>query len=91
MPSFAAVQAWAPADRRARVIAACNVLTAAFMTVAGLVVAALQAQGVGLARAVRRARRAATSSPWSSCSAPGARDGMQDVGRFMFQTFFGSR
>jgi hypothetical protein len=37
---LAAVQAWAPADRRARVIGACNVLSAAFMTVGGLGLAA---------------------------------------------------
>ena len=42
VPSFAAVQAWAPIDRRARVIAGCNVLSAAFMTAAGLLVALLQ-------------------------------------------------
>src|SRR5258708_10564382 len=46
VPSFAAVQAWAGADRRARVVAAVNVLNALFMTVAALSVAALQAGGV---------------------------------------------
>src|ERR1700719_1215116 len=46
VPSFAAVQAWAGADRRARVVAADNVLNALFMTVAGLSVAVLQARGV---------------------------------------------
>ena len=48
MPSFAAVQAWAPVDRRARVIAAVNVLNAAYMVGAGGIVAALQAAGVGV-------------------------------------------
>jgi acyl-[acyl-carrier-protein]-phospholipid O-acyltransferase / long-chain-fatty-acid--[acyl-carrier-protein] ligase len=48
VPSFAAVQAWAPADRRARVIAAVNVLNAAYMVGAGAVVAVLQAAGVGV-------------------------------------------
>ena len=57
-PSFAAVQAWAPVDRRARVIAAVNVLNAAFMVGAGGIVAVLQAAGVGVPLAVRRARRA---------------------------------
>src|SRR6266849_5161099 len=46
VPSFAAVQAWAGADRRARVVAAVNVLNALFMTAGGLTVAALQARGV---------------------------------------------
>jgi acyl-[acyl-carrier-protein]-phospholipid O-acyltransferase / long-chain-fatty-acid--[acyl-carrier-protein] ligase len=45
VPSFAAVQAWAGADRRARVVAAVNVLNALFMTVAALSVAALQGAG----------------------------------------------
>jgi acyl-[acyl-carrier-protein]-phospholipid O-acyltransferase/long-chain-fatty-acid--[acyl-carrier-protein] ligase len=46
VPAFAAVQAWAGADRRARVVAAVNILNALFMTVATLVVAALQGFGV---------------------------------------------
>ncbi len=46
VPSFAAVQAWAGADRRARVVAAVNVLNALFMTTAGIGVAALQARGI---------------------------------------------
>ncbi len=49
VPSFAAVQAWAPVDRRARVIAAVNVLNAAYMVGAGGIVAVLQAVGVGVA------------------------------------------
>ena len=48
VPSFAAVQAWAPVDRRARVIAAVNVLNAAYMVGAGGIVAVLQAAGVGV-------------------------------------------
>jgi acyl-[acyl-carrier-protein]-phospholipid O-acyltransferase/long-chain-fatty-acid--[acyl-carrier-protein] ligase len=42
VPSFAAVQAWAGADHRARVIAACNVLNAGFMAVGTVVVGLLQ-------------------------------------------------
>jgi acyl-[acyl-carrier-protein]-phospholipid O-acyltransferase/long-chain-fatty-acid--[acyl-carrier-protein] ligase len=48
VPAFAAVQAWAPVDRRARVVAVVNVLNAAYMLGAGGVVAALQAAGVPL-------------------------------------------
>src|SRR4029077_18966028 len=44
---FAAVQSWAGADRRARVIAAVNVLNAACMVAGTLIVAALQSFGVG--------------------------------------------
>ena len=47
VPTFAAVQAWAGADRRARVVAGVNVLNAAFMTVSALAVALLQTAGMG--------------------------------------------
>ncbi len=49
VPAFSAVQAWAGADRRARVVAAVNVLNAAFMTVGGLAVALLQKVGLSAA------------------------------------------
>jgi acyl-[acyl-carrier-protein]-phospholipid O-acyltransferase / long-chain-fatty-acid--[acyl-carrier-protein] ligase len=42
VPTFTAVQAWAGADRRARVVAACNVLNAAFMVVGTLAFGVLQ-------------------------------------------------
>ena len=45
VPSFAAVQAWSPADHRARVVAGVNVLSALLMVVGSLAVAALQAAG----------------------------------------------
>ena len=48
VPSFAAAQAWAPAEKRARVVAAINVLNAAFMVAGTLAVAALQKAGLGL-------------------------------------------
>jgi acyl-[acyl-carrier-protein]-phospholipid O-acyltransferase/long-chain-fatty-acid--[acyl-carrier-protein] ligase len=48
VPSFAAVQSWAGADKRARVVAAVNVLNAAFIVGGTLVVAALQSFGVTL-------------------------------------------
>jgi len=46
VPAFAAVQSWAGAERRARVVAAVNTLNAAFMTFSGLTVAGLQHVGV---------------------------------------------
>lgn len=49
VPAFAAVQAWSPPERRARVIAAVNVLNAAYMVVGGAIVGGLQAAGIGLA------------------------------------------
>lgn len=48
VPVFAAVQAWAGAAYRARTIAAVNVLNAAFMTGATIIVAILQSLGVTL-------------------------------------------
>ncbi len=46
VPVFAAVQAWAGADRRARVIAGVNVLNAAFMAGSSVIVALLQMAGL---------------------------------------------
>ena len=46
VPTFAAVQAWAGADRRARVIAGVNVLNAAFMASSTVIVALLQVRGI---------------------------------------------
>lgn len=46
VPAFAAVQAWSDADYRARTVAAVNVLNAAFMTSATVLVALLQKFGV---------------------------------------------
>ena len=48
VPSFAAIQAWAAPERRARVVAAVNVLNAALMVGGALVVALLQTAGVGV-------------------------------------------
>src|ERR1700751_125215 len=48
VPSFAAIQAWAAPQRRARIIAAVNVLNAAFMVGGGAVVALLQKAGIGV-------------------------------------------
>ncbi len=90
VPSFAAVQAWSPIDRRARVIAGCNVINAAFMAVAGIALALLQSEYVGLPLhwiftglgvlslvAVVLILRA-----WGN-------DGVKDVAAFLFKTFFG--
>jgi acyl-[acyl-carrier-protein]-phospholipid O-acyltransferase / long-chain-fatty-acid--[acyl-carrier-protein] ligase len=46
VPTFAAVQAWAGADRRARVVAGVNVLNAAFMAGSTVMVAMLQTAGM---------------------------------------------
>ncbi|TIV37696.1 MAG: acyl-[ACP]--phospholipid O-acyltransferase [Mesorhizobium sp.] len=49
VPTFAAVQAWSPEARRARVVAAVSIVNAGFMTVGGILVAAIQAAGVSIA------------------------------------------
>ncbi len=49
VPTFAAVQAWSPETRRARVVAAVSIVSAGFMTVGGILVAAIQAAGVSIA------------------------------------------
>jgi len=46
VPTFAAVQAWAGVDRRARVVAAVNVLNAAFMAGSTVIVAMLETAGM---------------------------------------------
>ena len=46
VPSFAAVQSWAGADRRARVVAAVNVMNAAFIVGGTIIVAGLQKAGL---------------------------------------------
>ena len=56
VPTFAAVQAWAGADRRARVIAAVNVLNAAFMVGGTILVAVLQLALTGLIALMMKVR-----------------------------------
>ena len=50
VPSFAAVQAWTPKEKRARVIGAVNVITAGFMVGGTLALAALQKAGLSMAQ-----------------------------------------
>jgi acyl-[acyl-carrier-protein]-phospholipid O-acyltransferase / long-chain-fatty-acid--[acyl-carrier-protein] ligase len=47
VPTFTAVQAWAEASHRARVVAAVNVVNAAFMVIGALILAVLQKLGLG--------------------------------------------
>jgi len=48
VPAFAAVQSWAGEDRRARVVAAVNIITALFMVGGAVVTAILQTSLIGL-------------------------------------------
>jgi acyl-[acyl-carrier-protein]-phospholipid O-acyltransferase/long-chain-fatty-acid--[acyl-carrier-protein] ligase len=86
VPSFAAVQAWAPVDHRARVVAAVNVLCAAYMTSGTLAAALLQGVGAGpgpLFAILAAANLAATGLVlWAW-----GRDGIQDVARLLFRFF----
>jgi acyl-[acyl-carrier-protein]-phospholipid O-acyltransferase/long-chain-fatty-acid--[acyl-carrier-protein] ligase len=50
VPAFTAVQSWAGEERRARVIAAVNVVSALFMVVGSLVTAVLQAGAIGVSQ-----------------------------------------
>ena len=88
VPSFAAVQAWSPVERRSRVIAGCNVLSAAFMTFAGLAVAALQYEKVSVALLYAGIGVANLIVVALVLRAWGA-EGVKDVGVFLFKTLFG--
>ncbi|HKZ95909.1 MAG TPA: acyl-[ACP]--phospholipid O-acyltransferase [Hyphomicrobiaceae bacterium] len=88
VPAFAAVQLWAPKDERARIIAACNVLSAAFMTGACLAVAVLQWQGVGLT-ALFVMLGAANLAVMGLVMRAWGKEGVQDLGVFLFKTFLG--
>ncbi len=87
VPSFAAVQAWAPVDRRARVIAAVNVLNAAYMVGAGGVVAVLQVAGVGVPLLFAVLGIMSIAVVVIIVRAWGA-EVMRDAGRAVFQFFF---
>jgi acyl-[acyl-carrier-protein]-phospholipid O-acyltransferase / long-chain-fatty-acid--[acyl-carrier-protein] ligase len=88
VPSFAAVQAWAPSDRRARVVAGCNVLNAATMTGASLLLAALQGNGVGLSWLFAGLGIACFGVLGLVLRAWG-RAGVQDLTQFLFKSLFG--
>jgi len=87
VPSFAAVQAWSPVDHRSRVIAGCNVLSAAFMTLAGLAVAALQYEKVSVSLLYAGLGISNLIVVTLVLRAWGA-EGVKDVGVFLFRTFF---
>ena len=87
VPAFAAVQIWAPEDQKARTVAGCNVLQAAFMTAATLVTAALQASGCTLPTlflilgVLNVVVVGLVLHAWG-------KEGVKDVGLFLFKTFF---
>ncbi len=86
VPAFAAVQLWARDDHKARVIAACNVLSAAFMVTASLVLAGLQWAGLG-SSALFLILGAANLVATGLVLAAWGRDGLKDLAMFLFKTF----
>jgi acyl-[acyl-carrier-protein]-phospholipid O-acyltransferase / long-chain-fatty-acid--[acyl-carrier-protein] ligase len=87
VPSFAAVQAWSEASARARVIAAGNILQAAFMVVGSLVVAGLQAAGLSVAWIFFGLALASFGSVWFVLGKWG-REGVRDFGALLFRALF---
>jgi acyl-[acyl-carrier-protein]-phospholipid O-acyltransferase/long-chain-fatty-acid--[acyl-carrier-protein] ligase len=87
VPAFAAVQAWSAPSERARVIAAGNVLQAAFMVVGSLFVAALQGAGLPIAWIFFGLAVASFGSVWFVMSKWG-KEGVRDFGSLLFRAMF---
>src|SRR5262245_34318593 len=87
VPAFAAVQAWSAPSERARVIAAGNVLQAAFMVVGSLFVALLQAAGLPIAWIFFGLAVASFASVWFVLNKWG-REGVRDFGALLFRALF---
>lgn len=87
VPSFAAVQSWSAPSERARVIAAGNVLQAAFMVVGSLVVAALQAAGLAVAWIFLGLAIASFGAVWFVLATWG-KEGVRDFGALLFRALF---
>ncbi len=88
VPSFAAVQAWAPVDKRARVVAAVNVVNAAFMTGASLGVAGLQSIGASVSQ-IFLVLGAANLVVLGLVARAWGRQGVQDIAAFVFRLAYG--
>src|SRR5215470_133810 len=87
VPAFAAVQAWSAPSERARVIAAGNVLQAAFMVVGSLFVALLQGAGLPIAWIFLGLAVANFASVWFVLNKWG-REGVRDFGALLFRALF---
>jgi acyl-[acyl-carrier-protein]-phospholipid O-acyltransferase/long-chain-fatty-acid--[acyl-carrier-protein] ligase len=87
VPSFAAVQAWSAPAERARVIAAGNVMSAAFMVAASLAVALLQAAGVSVAWLFFGLAAASLLVTWFVMVKWG-KEGVRDFGALLFKALF---
>ncbi|MGA2055039.1 MAG: acyl-[ACP]--phospholipid O-acyltransferase [Bradyrhizobium sp.] len=87
VPSFAAVQAWSAPSERARVIAAGNILQAAFMVVGSLFVAVLQAAGLPIAWIFVGLALASFGSVFFVLRKWG-KEGVRDFGALLFRAMF---
>ncbi len=87
VPSFAQVQAWAAPQMRARVVAAVNVISAGFMTGAGLVFALAQKAGVALTPLFLILAIGNLAAMLLILRAWG-KEGLLDLGMFVFRTLF---
>jgi acyl-[acyl-carrier-protein]-phospholipid O-acyltransferase/long-chain-fatty-acid--[acyl-carrier-protein] ligase len=87
VPSFAAVQAWSAPSERARVIAAGNILQAAFMVVGSLFVALLQAAGLSIAWIFFGLAIASFGSVFFVLGKWG-KEGVRDFGALLFRAMF---
>jgi acyl-[acyl-carrier-protein]-phospholipid O-acyltransferase/long-chain-fatty-acid--[acyl-carrier-protein] ligase len=87
VPSFAAVQAWSAPSERARVIAAGNVLQAAFMVVGSLGVALLQAAGLAVAWIFFGLAILSFAAVWYVLATWG-KEGARDLGALLFRALF---
>lgn len=88
VPAFAAVQSWARADHRARVVAAVNILNAAFMSSATLAVFAAQMYGASVSMLFGTVGVAGLIVTVLVLHAWG-REGIRDVARSIFSWFLG--
>ena len=87
VPAFAAVQAWAPADQRARVVAAVNVLNAAFIAAGLVATIALQKLGASFSTIFLILGVASLcASVWILCVLP--TNPLRDLGAMVFRVFY---
>ncbi|OYW56273.1 MAG: acyl-[ACP]--phospholipid O-acyltransferase [Hyphomicrobium sp. 32-62-53] len=86
VPAFAAVQLWARDDHKARVVAACNVLSAGFMVGASLILAALQWAGYSTA-ALFLILGVANLVVLGLVLKAWGKHGLKDLAMFLFKTF----
>jgi acyl-[acyl-carrier-protein]-phospholipid O-acyltransferase/long-chain-fatty-acid--[acyl-carrier-protein] ligase len=87
VPSFAAVQAWSAPAERARVIAAGNILQAAFMVAGSLVVALFQYAGISITWIFLGLALASFGSVFFILSKWG-KEGVRDFGALLFRAAF---